>query len=412
MEGHVEVGPIRGSKSDLLAGRRVVLAVTGGVAAYKAVDLARELIRHGADVRVVMTRSATRLISPVMFEWATGNTPITRIGGWSEHVSVCGSADMVVVAPATANTMSKAASGIADTPVTLCVLAALGSGVPLLFVPTMNLAMWESQSVRNVVGRLVEMGIRVLEPHVEEGKAKFPPVNHLVDYILGAHLPRDMAGMRVLVTAGPTREWLDATKFISTPSSGITGLQFALEAHARGADVDLILGPAPLDVPTWINTHRVSTTREMYEKALYLAKQFKYDVAVLSAAPLDFYPASSERGKLSSDVDHIHVKLVPTPKLARDLRGAAPCTVIVGFKAEVNVDDDRLVGSALRRLREGGWDMALAHDVAKSGFGTDMDKYVLVYNDGAHEVLGPAHKRLLAREVLSRALRLRGEKCP
>ena len=407
MEGHVEVSPIRGSKSGLLAGRRVVLAVTGSVAVYKAVDLARELIRHGADVRVVMTRSAARLVSPVLFEWATGNPPITRVSGWSEHVAVCGTADMVVVAPATANTMSKAASGIADTPVTLCVLAALGSGIPLLFVPTMNLAMWESQSVRNVVGRLVEIGARVLEPHIEEGKAKFPPINHLVDYILGAHLPRDMAGMRVLVTAGPTREWLDATKFISTPSSGLTGLYFALEAHLRGADVDLVLGPTPLDVPTWISVHRISTTREMYEKALYLAERAKYDVAVLTAAPLDFYPAESREGKLSSDVDHVDVRLLPTPKIARDLRRVAPCTTIVGFKAEVNADPERLVESALKRLREGEWDMALAHDVARGGFGTETDQYVLVHRDGSTEVLGPTHKRVLAREVLSRAIRIR-----
>ncbi len=410
MAGHIEVKPIRGSKSGLLEGRRIVLAVTGGASIYKTVDLARELIRHGADVHVVMTRSATRLISPLLFEWATGRRPITRISGWVEHVSVCGTADLVIVAPATANTMSKVASGIADTTVSLCALTALGSGINLLLVPAMNLAMWESQSVRRAVGLLAGMGARVLRPHVEEGKAKFPPINHLVDYVLGAHMPRDMAGMRVLVTAGPTREWLDATKFISTPSSGLTGLHFALEAHARGADVDLVLGPTTLDVPPWINVHRVSTTRDMYGKVLGLAGQFRYDVAVLSAAPLDFRPASSEKGKLSSDVDHVDVRLVPTPKMARDLRRAAPCTIIVGFKAEVDVDDDRLVESALRRLREGDWDMALAHDVARSGFGTDIDRYVLVYNDGTHEVLGPAHKRLLAREVLSRAVRL--GRCP
>jgi phosphopantothenoylcysteine decarboxylase/phosphopantothenate--cysteine ligase len=238
-----EVEAIRGTYSNLLRGVKIALVVSSGVSLYKSIDVARLLIRHGADVYVFMTPKAARLVSPHLFWWATGNKPVVRLTGAAEHIEICGRADVLLVAPATANTLVKLSLGIADNAALTCALAA--SRARKVIVPAMNLAMWNTPQVQEAVRRLGKEAL-VVPPLVEEGKAKYPPPEDVVEYVIDATAPRDYDGKRVLVTAGPTREYLDDVKFITTPSSGLTGYYFAREAAARGAEVTLVTGPTDL----------------------------------------------------------------------------------------------------------------------------------------------------------------------
>lgn len=396
---------IEGSYSRLLAGKKVVVGVTGGIAAYRAIDLVRQLIRHGANVRVVMSEKAVKLIGPEVFRWASGRKPLTEFTGRAEHISVCSKADVLVVVPATANTIGKIAHGIADTTVTLCAMAALGGGAKVMVVPSMNYSLWVSPFFSEALERLRKKEFEVVEPIIEEGRAKLPPIEEVVECVIDATAPKDMRGLKVLVTAGPTREYIDEVKYVTTPSSGLTGIYFAREARARGADVTLVVGPVGIPIRVGAEVVRVIGVEEMYEKAVALANKFNYDVVVLAAAPLDF-AVSKVPGKLSSDLEEVHLVLRRAPKISKDIRSRLPNAVIVGFKAEVNIGEQELVERARRRMEEGGWDLAIAHDVSKMGFGTLHDSYILLHRDGSVERLGPAHKRELAREVLSRVVGL------
>jgi len=392
-----EVETIRGTYSNLLRGAKIVLVVSSGVSLYKSIDTARLLIRHGADVHVFMTPKAARLISPHLFWWATGNKPVVRLTGATEHIEICGKADVLLVAPATANTLVKLSLGIADNAALTCALAA--GGAKKVVVPAMSLDMWNTPQVQEAVRRLGKKTL-VVPPLVEEGKAKYPPPEDVVEYVIDATAPRDYEGLRVLVTAGPTREHLDDVKFITTPSSGLTGYYFAREAAARGAEVTLVTGPTDLKPPSNVAVVYVTTVLEMHQSVIERAKH--HDVFIFAAAPLDFYVEKRISGKIDSSLPQYQVTLRQAPKIAQDVKKYNPNAFVIGFKAEHNVDEAELLKKTRRRMEEGGWDMALAHDVAKMGFGTLKDRYLLLTREGA-VVLGPAHKRELARAVLTAA---------
>ena len=388
-----EVEAIRGSYSNLLRGAKIVLVVSSGVSLYKSIDTARLLIRHGADVYVFMTPKAARLVSPHLFWWATGNKPVVRLTGAAEHIEICGRADVLLVA-ATANTLVKLSLGIADNAALTCALAA--SGAKKVIVPAMNLAMWNTPHVQEAVRRLGKETL-VVPPLVEEGKAKYPPPEDVAEYVIDATAPRDYEGLRVLVTAGPTREYLDDVKFITTPSSGLTGYYFAREAAARGAEVTLVTGPTDLKPPSNVAVVKVTSVLEMYQAVIERAKH--HDIFIFAAAPLDFYVEKKISGKIDSSLPQYQVTLRQAPKMAQDVKKYNPNAFVIGFKAEYNVDEAELLERTRRRM-EKGWNMALAHDVAKMGFGTLKDRYILITKEGT-EVLGPAHKRELARTILS-----------
>ncbi len=393
---------IRGSRSNLLRGKRVVLALTGGISIYRVPDVARELIRHGADVITFMSREASRLISPRIMEWATGNPVYVELSGYAEHVNICATADAIVIAPATANTIAKVANGIGDTPVALCAMTALGSGVPLLLVPAMNESMWRNPIVRANIERLRSLGVRFVEPVIEEGKAKLAPNQEIVDSVIDLLSPKDMAGLSVLITSGPTHERIDATKYITTPSSGLTGYYFAREAMARGARVTLVEGPVGINDPPGAEVYKVESVLEMYSVAMELVSRRHYDLAILTAAPLDFYVKDRVEGKISSDLERVVVELVQAPKIARDLKRSSPGTFLIAYKAEVGITEEELIARTMRRAREGDWDLALAHLVGDGkGFGTERDEVIVLNKGGVVRRIGPLHKRELAREVLS-----------
>ncbi len=393
---------IRGSRSGLLRGKTVVLALTGGVSIYRVPDIARELIRHGAKVVTFMSREARKLLSPRIMEWATGGPVYVELSGYAEHVNVCTTADAVVIVPATANTISKVANGIGDTSVTLCGMTALGSGRPILFVPAMNESMWRNPIIRANIDRLRGLGVRFVEPIIEEGKAKLAPNEEVVDSVIDLLSPRDMEGLSVLITSGPTHEHIDATKYVTTPSTGLTGYYFAREALARGARVTLIEGPVSIRDPPGAEVFRVTSVLEMYDVAMRLVSKRHYDLAILTAAPLDFYVKNRVEGKLSSDLDKVVIELVQAPKIARDLKRASPSTFLIAYKAEVGVGEEELIARTLKRAQEGDWDLALAHVVGEGrGFGTEKDEVIVLSRGSVARRIGPLHKRELAREVLS-----------
>lgn len=402
-----DVGIIRGTLSKLLEGKRVMLVMTGSVSVYKVPDIARGLIRHGAYVSVFMSNTAAKLLSPLIMQWATGEKPLIKLSGYAEHVSRCINQDALVAVPATANLISKLANGITDNGPSLCLTAALGAGRPIMLVPAMNVNMWNNPVIQGNINRLKALGVKVLDPVIEEGKAKLPSVDEVIESTIDLLAPRDMNGLSVLVTSGPTREYIDDVKYITTPSSGLTGYFIAREASARGARVFVVSGPVDIKYPSNITVVKVTSVVEMHEAVLNILSSNNIDIAIFAAAPLDFYVKGKVSGKLNSDLDSVNVNLVRAPKIVNDAKRISSRTIVVGYKAEVNADEASLIERALARMRTGSWDLAIAHNVGSGlGFGTLMDVYYVITPDGSFIKVGPLHKRELARVILDKSLQL------
>ncbi|MEJ5292944.1 MAG: bifunctional phosphopantothenoylcysteine decarboxylase/phosphopantothenate--cysteine ligase CoaBC [Candidatus Methanosuratincola sp.] len=403
---------ITGSKSSLIQGKRIALGICGSVACIRAPDIARELMRHGAEIRAVMTDAAKQLISPDLMEWATGNQVVTRLTGGIEHVALGyggeGSADLVLIAPATANTIGKIAAGIDDTPVTSLATTAVGTGIPLIVAPAMHASMYRHPVVMENIRRLQSMGIRILLPEVSEGKAKLIDWNAIVEEAIAALRPKNMAGLRVLVTSGPTRAYMDRIRFLTNSSSGKMGCAFATEAAARGAEVTLISGPVELP-RLGMKSVTVETTREMREAVIKELSSSSYDLLVMAAAPLDFEFDRTYDGKLSSDAP-VDLRLVPVPKILAEAKRASPSTFVVGFKAEYGLTKDELVSKALARLSDSGCDMIVANDLSLPGRGfmSETNETYVVFPDGSTFHVPLRSKREVASQVLDLYLRRAG----
>jgi len=238
---------IKGSLSNALEGKKITLCVTGSVAAVECVALSRKLMRHGAEVYTVMSEMGTKIIHPYLLEWATGNPVITELTGQIEHITLAGKhddrVDLVLIAPATANTIGKVANGIDDTPVTTTVSSAVGAKIPVVVVPAMHESMYDHPAVIENIEKLKSMEIDVVSPRMEEAKAKIPDVDTIVDFVLGVLGPKDLENQHFVVSAGPTRGWIDRVRFISNPSTGKMGIALVHELISRGATVTLVLGP-------------------------------------------------------------------------------------------------------------------------------------------------------------------------
>ena len=397
--------------SSLLQDVNVVLGLTGSVAVYRVVDVVRILRRHGADVRVVATREALKYVTKRLLEWASGREVHTRFGSEPMHVKLSDWCHVYAVAPCTFNTLCKIANGIADNLVTLTAQCVLGSGKPLLLVPCMSLSMWNSPILRRALDVLGSVpNVHILKPDIAEGRAKFPSINRIVEKIVDLAEPRDMIGLRVLVTAGATREYVDPIKYFTTPSSGLTGVYFAREAYARGAEVHLVLGYCSEQArevlqDTEIRVHQVKTTEEMYLKVRELCKNYSFDIGIFSAAPLDYQLDKKFSKKIDTDsTRELTLVLKLAPKV---IEAADNVKVKVGFKAEWDVPQDELIRKAELRMMQYDLDLVVAHDVSQGlGFGTTHDSVLLISRLGIVEKLERVHKRELARRVLSRAVSL------
>lgn len=391
---HVE--RIRGKKSERLRGKKIVLGVTGSIAAVETVKLARELIRRGAEVYAVMSKNARKIIHPHALQFATGNRVVTEITGEIEHVKflgVDGIADLYLIAPSTANTIGKIANGIDDTPVTTFATTALGSGKPILIAPAMHEAMIKNERVAENVEKLRKMGIEIIEPRFEEGKAKFPDIEKICLHVERALYPKEFAGKKVVVTAGPTYEHIDPIRFISNKSSGLMGKEIALELWRRGAKVSLVTSREfGIDLPNFKEV-RVVSVREMLNAVL--AEIEGSDLFVASAAPSDF--TVDMREKKIKTAKEVVLTLKEAPKIIREVRKVYDGKII-GFKAETGVSDEELERIARERLESEELSMVVANDVLKKGMGT-LDTRVVVVTKKRSEWL-EGMKSEVAREIV------------
>ncbi len=409
---------IIGQESRALHGKKIVLGVTGSVAAYKSIDLARKLMRRGAIVRVVLSRDAARLVSTELFHWATGEEPVVDIRGEIEHVVFAREYDAMVIAPATANTIAKLVNGIADTSVTLVALSMHGAGKPVLVVPVMHSNMYQSPITRENIELARKKGYHILEPVIEEDKAKIPDIENIALKTEALVLRgEDLRGLRILVTAGPTREHLDPVRFLSNPSTGRMGVAIAREAYFRGAKVTLIHGPlCNTTPPPWIKTIEVTSTRELRDKVLEEVDKNNYDIIVLAAAPADYTFEEKSREKIeTSKQPEITVKLRQTPKVIAEVVSKAkakkPSAVIVGFSAETAHSDQELVEKAKRKLEQYRVDIIVANNVLRKdiGFASTHNQVVIITSETV-EKTPKLTKEEIARIILDKALKQLGEK--
>ena len=367
---------IRGSRNLKLSGKRIVLGVTGSIAAIESVKLARELVRRGAEVHAVMSEAAQKIIHPYALEFATDNRVVTEITGIIEHVEflgVDGSADLLLIAPATANTIAKIAAGVDDTPVTTMATTALGSGKPVMIVPAMHESMINNPAVAEAIEKLKRIGVEFVEPRYEEGKAKFPEIEKIclqVERKLYAH---DLEGVKVVVTAGPTMEFLDPIRYITNRSSGRMGYEIALEFWRRGARVTLITSKPPeFDLPDF-DVVRVVSVRDMLDASLKAVEGA--DVFVSSAAAADFTTDTKE-SKIKT-AEKLTLELVAAPKVLREVRKVFDGKVIA-FKAETGVSDEELERIAREKMQTDRAEMIVANDVLNIGMGTEDTRVLLI----------------------------------
>jgi phosphopantothenoylcysteine decarboxylase/phosphopantothenate--cysteine ligase len=383
---------IIGTRSKELIGRRIILCVTGSVAAIRSPDIARELMRLGADVYVVMTKMAEHIVHPDMLHWATGNPVVTELTGEIEHVQYGGEhkqrADLILVAPSTANTIGKAAAGIDDTPVTTLLTTAIGAGIPVIIAPAMHASMYKHTIVNENIRKLQGIGIEVLMPRFEEGKAKIPSTEDIIEAVVRKlSMPQDFKGKRILITAGPTREYIDAFRYITNPSSGKMGVAIAEEALERGAIVTMIYGPAIVQPPPNSKVVKIETTEEMLDAVVHELKAAKYDVAILSAAASDWGPIDRKMEKMPSSKGDWVLRLKALPKIIAEVKKADPNVFLIGFKAEYDITEKELIDRSYKRLKEMKMDLIVANDVSKEDRGFNVDTNEVYIIDQKRDVI-------------------------
>ncbi len=377
---------IIGSQGTELRGKTVVLCITGSVAAVQSPEIARILMRYGAEVVTVFSNAAKTIIHPYLMEWATGNPVITELTGKIEHVALAGDheekVDLILIAPATANTISKIAMGIDDTPVTSTVTTAFGSGIPILIVPAMHVSMYKHPILLENIKKLEGLGVIFIGPRLEEGKAKIAAPSEIVSAVIQKiGFRKDWTKKRLLITAGPTVEYIDPVRIVTSKSSGRMGVEIARAAYDRGAEVTLIYGLGSATPPKEINTRSVETTQDMYEAVIAELENKKFDVVIASAAVADWKPKRTRKDKIPTEkATTLTVVFQPTRKIVDAVKKQQKSTYLVLFKAEHKVSDEELVSRAHQRLIKANADLIVANDVGRPGVGfiTDTNELFVI----------------------------------
>ena len=347
-----------------LTGKKIVLCVAGSVAAYKAIELARLLMRHGADVTCVASGAVTKLIQPDYFKWATGNDVITKLTGKLEHIKLAdyNQSDLVIVYPATANTLGKLANGIDDTPISTVLTVGFGSKIPILMCLAMHESMYDNSAVKNNIGFLKNK-IQFLSPQMIEGKAKAPEPEDVLDFVLKKFgFSSILENKKVLMTAGPTIEYIDPVRVITNLSSGKTGVLLASELISAGAKVTLIYGPGNEEPPEGAKIINVTTNKEMLDATKKELKK-KYDVVIMAAAASDYTPEKPSKSKIKSNKKALTIRLKKAPKIIDHVKKSQRDAILVGFKAETNLSKSALIKSAKTKLKESNADLIIANDI-------------------------------------------------
>ena len=389
-----------------LDGKLILLGVTGSVAAYKAADIASRLTQLGARVYAVLTKNACEFVSPLTFRALTGNPTLTGVfdephEAGIAHVDIPSSADLLLIAPATANIIGKLAHGIADDWLST---AALVVTCPVIIAPAMNSNMFANHIVQENIARLKSIGHGFVGPcsgHLAcgaDGQGRLVGVESILDAVSAAlsDTEADLAGMNLLVTAGPTREPIDPVRFISNYSSGKMGYAIAEAAARRGAKVTLISGPTELPTPQGVKLVPVETAKEMLEAAT--ANFADADVVICAAAVADYAPASQTSSKIKKTGDSLLLELKPTNDILKSLGKVKKKRIMVGFAAET----ENLIENATAKLKDKNLDLIVANNVFQDDavFGSDMNAVSLITSDGAPLELPRMTKREVADNVL------------
>ena len=390
---------------DLLFGRKILLGVSGSIAAYKAVEIVRRLRDKGAEVRVAMTKNANYFVSRLTFETLSGFPVLyeefagegrSSIG----HIDLTNGLDLALIAPATANVIGKLAAGIADDSLTTAIMA---TDCPLVIAPAMNERMYRNPVLRKNIDTLSELGVKFIAPEsgalacgvIGEGRLADP--DRIIRELISLLAPKDLEGQRVLVTAGPTREAIDAVRFISNPSTGKMGYALAAAAKERGADVVLISGPSQLRPPQGVHVIPVVSAKDMYaavkEQALHSS------IIIMAAAVSDFTPLHKFDLKIKKEHAPTTLQLERTVDILRELGAAKGEQLLIGFAAET----DNIEQNAMQKLKEKHLDMIVANDVLRSGsgFGADTNAVTIIDRTGKRTELPIMPKEDLARVVMS-----------
>ncbi len=387
-----------------LKGRRIVLGVTGSVSAYKAAEVVRGLVQEEADVRVVMTREAGAFVGAVTFSALTGHPvaveqfPETGQAG-EEHIDLAVWADAVAIAPATANIIGKMANGLGDDLLSTVMLAC---EAPCCLAPAMNFRMWRNKAVQANLDRLRSRGVHVIEPEYgplangEMGEGRLAAPDRIVEAIaILADPDQDLAGRRVLVSAGPTEEDIDPVRCVTNRSSGKMGFAVARSAARRGAQVTLVTGPTGLDDPYGISVERVRSAGEMHE-AVLRCREGK-DAVIMAAAVADFRPGVQTGRKIKKGDSALTIEMTRTTDILKEVAAARP-PVLVGFAAETHDGLEFARG----KLAEKDLDLVVYNDITEpgAGFGTDTNIVTLIHRDGREEALPLQAKSSVADRIM------------
>jgi phosphopantothenoylcysteine decarboxylase/phosphopantothenate--cysteine ligase len=395
----------------MLKNRKILLGVTGGIAAYKACELTRLMLKAGASVQVVMTEAAARFVGPVTFEALTGRKVALDMFAGEEighgHLDLVRDVDLMVIAPATADIIGKLAAGLADDLVSTSVLALTA---PLLICPAMNPRMWEQDVVQENVTRLAERGVVVMEPQAgsmahpaeEPGVGRLPEPVAIFDRICGMLPPQGpLSQIDIIVTAGPTREAVDPVRYLSNYSSGLMGFALADEARRRGAEVHLISGPTMLAPPPGVQLLRVESAADMLQNVRELLRDSR--ALIMAAAPADFKPRkiSPQKIKKENSSDTLALDLDKTPDILKELSREKGTKVFVGFALET----ENGLQNAQRKLQQKNLDLIVLNHprpAADAGIGGSLIQGTIVSADGSAENLPAMPKQQMAGLILDR----------
>ncbi|WP_295617397.1 bifunctional phosphopantothenoylcysteine decarboxylase/phosphopantothenate--cysteine ligase CoaBC [uncultured Methanobrevibacter sp.] len=364
----------------------IVLCVTGSIAATETIKLAREFRRQEHSVKAFMTNEATKIIHPNALEFATGQEVVLELTGKIEHVKYS-QVDLVLVAPATANTISKLAYKISDNPVNTLLITAYGHDTPIVFVPSMHDSMYDAVSEN--VEKLKDEGIKFVNPRIDEGKAKFPAIEDIVlesvravnlDKVNKGLVENNIAGKNILISLGGTFEAIDPIRGISNRSSGKMGLELAKEAFKRGANVTILAAHHSVSIPKVLDVIDTESSVLMTQKVEELVPDF--DVYIATAAVSDFTPISKEDSKISSSYN-LSLEFEPIAKIIQKIKKINEDIFLVGFKAEYNISEERMIKCAQTQMKDAGTDLVVANDVSNEGceFGSETNEVILVSNE-------------------------------
>ena len=383
-----------------LTGKKIVLCVAGSVAAYKSIELARLLMRHGANVKCVMSNASTKLIKPDYMKWATGNNVITKLTGDMEHIDLADykRSDLLIVYPSTANTLGKLATGIDDTPISTVLTVAFGSKIPIVMGLAMHRSMYENAAVRKNI-TFLEKKIDFVSPNIIEGKAKAPEPEDVLHFILTKFgQSKILKGKKVLMTAGPTIEKIDPIRVITNHSTGKTGVLLASELVSAGAKVTLVYGPGITEPPKGAKIIPVQTVTEMFNEVKKQMKK-KFDIVILAAAASDYIPKNQYSKKIKSTKNSLTVELKKAPKIIDYIKKLQKDVFLIGFKAETDISKKELVVRAKQKLRDSKANMIIANDIGKKYFKDTRYNELLIVDSKTVVAIGRNKKERIAKLI-------------